>query len=137
MDTLETYHGGVISNLRSPLGGRAGEREVEVEESGALRRGEEAHGQRLCVVLLLHVASLYIVGRGWPCPSPKAPRAVAKERRRRPGQDRSAPPAPTLTLASRLGLMVPLPYPIRGTHMALMGFLCEGPIKVVCLSLII
>jgi hypothetical protein len=39
--------GGVISNLRSPSGGRTGEREVEVEEAGAPGREEEARGQWL------------------------------------------------------------------------------------------
>jgi hypothetical protein len=69
--------GGVISNLRSPSGGRVGEREREVKEGGGQGGGRRTNEVACCVVLL-PLGYLYIVGGGAPYPSPKPPRVAAK-----------------------------------------------------------
>jgi hypothetical protein len=72
--------GGVVSLLRNPLGGHTRGGRERGGEGGAPRgRGDhERLVMELCCVFLSLWGLLYIVGRGAPCPLPKAPRAVAR-----------------------------------------------------------
>jgi hypothetical protein len=105
-----------------------GEREVEVERAAHQEERRDPRLVELCV-LLLSSGPFYIMGRGWPYPSTKAPRAAPRgEAAARPGLAGPTHPNPNPSRSARAhrALGAPFPYPIRGAHMALMGFPLGG-----------